>query len=257
MHVRELFDLSGRSAIVTGGGSGIGRQLALGLAEAGADVVVCARRVDRCESVAKEIERLGVRSKGLECDVRSEPCIERVVRQAREELGRIDILVNSAGIAWVASPEEMPPAEWKRVLDVNLTGTFLFCQAAGRVMIDQGGGKIVNIASVAGLRGLPAEILNAVGYQTSKGAVITLTQDLACKWARHGINVNAIVPGWFPTELTARLVEKRRDALLSRIPFGRLGDEHDLKGAVVYLASAASGFVTGQTLVVDGGESAW
>jgi gluconate 5-dehydrogenase len=151
----------------------------------------------------------------------------------------------------------MPEDEWRRVLDVNLTRTFLFCRAAGRVMIDQGGGKIVNIASVAGFRGLPAEILNAVGYQTSKSAVITLTQDLACKWARYGINVNAIVPGWFPTELTARLVEKRRDALLSRIPLGRHGDEHDRKGAVVYLASAGSGFVTGQTLVVDGGESSW
>jgi NAD(P)-dependent dehydrogenase (short-subunit alcohol dehydrogenase family) len=253
----ELFDLAGKVAIVTGGGSGIGRQLAEGLAEAGADVVVCARKVERCEQAAEELRALGVRALGLRCDVRVPDEVQAVVDRTRAELGRLDILVNNAGTAWGASPEEYPLEGWQKVLDVNLTGVFLCSQAAGRLMIEQGSGKIVNVASVAGLSGAPPELMDAVGYSTTKGGVVAFTRDLATKWARHGITVNAIAPGWFPTDLNRTLLEAQPDAYLERIPLRRFGGPDDLKGAIVFLASAASDFVTGQTIVVDGGESAW
>jgi NAD(P)-dependent dehydrogenase (short-subunit alcohol dehydrogenase family) len=252
----ELFDLSGRVAIVTGGGSGIGRQMATGLAEAGASLVLCARKPERCEEVAAELEReLGVRAAGMGCDVRDPAQVRNVVDQTRAQLGRIDILVNNAGTSWGAPAEDHPLEGWQKVIDVNLTGVFLFAQAAGRVMIDQGAGKIVNIASVAAFGGAPPELMNAVAYSSSKGGVVSFTRDLATKWARHGINVNAIAPGWFPSDMSSYVLERNPD-LASRIPLGRFGGPEDLKGAVVFLASRASDFVTGHTLVVDGGQSA-
>ena len=254
---RELFDLSGKTAIVTGGGSGLGRQMAEGLAEMGANLVLCARKAERCEQAAAELAELGVQAIGMSCDVRDPAQVQAVVERARAEIGEIDILVNCAGTVWGEAPEEMPLEGWQKVIDVNLTGTFLFAQAVGRAMIEQGaGGKIVNIASVAGLRGAPPEIMNSVPYNASKGGVIAFTRDLAWKWARHGINVNAIAPGWFPSEMSSFVLDKHGDKLARHIPLGRFGGPHDLKGAVVYLASAASDYVTGHTLVVDGGESA-
>jgi NAD(P)-dependent dehydrogenase (short-subunit alcohol dehydrogenase family) len=257
MKPSELFDLSGKVAIVTGGGTGIGRQMAQGLAEAGADVVLCARKPERCEQAAEELRGLGVRSLGLRCDVREPAEVEAVVERTRVELGRIDVLVNNAGTSWGAPAEDYPLEGWQKVIDVNLTGVFLMSQAAGRVMIEQQGGKIVNIASVAGLGGAPPELMNAVAYTTSKGGVITFTRDLATKWAQHGITVNAIAPGWFPSDMNKVLLEAQGDAYLEHIPLRRFGGPDDLKGAVVFLASRASDYVTGQTLVVDGGQSAW
>jgi gluconate 5-dehydrogenase len=257
VRVQELFDLSGKVAIVTGGGSGLGRQMAGALAEAGADLVVCARKVDRCEQTAAEVESLGRRALALPCDVRDPAQIEEVVRSAVAELGRVDILVNNAGTSWGAAPEDVPLEGWQKVLDVNLTGSFLFAQHAGRVMIERGdGGKIVNVASVAAFRGAPQQAMNAIPYNASKGGVVALTIDLAVKWAPHRINVNAIAPGWFPTEMSGSTIDAGRDAFLRRIPLRRFGGEDDLKGAIVFLASAASDYVTGQTLVVDGGQSA-
>jgi NAD(P)-dependent dehydrogenase (short-subunit alcohol dehydrogenase family) len=257
MSVRELFDLSGRTAIVTGGGSGIGRQMAEGLAELGANLVVCARKAERCEQAAAEFEELGVRALGLGCDVRDPEQVESVVTRARDELGSIDVLVNNAGTVWGASPEDMPLHGWQKVIDVNLTGVFLFAQAAGRVMIERGSGSIVNIASVAGLQGGPPELMNTVVYNASKGGVIAFTRDLACKWAPHGIRVNSIAPGWFPSAMSNFVLDRHGDELIRHIPLGRFGGPQDLKGAVAYLASDASAYVTGHTLVVDGGESAW
>jgi len=255
--VPQLFDLIGKVAIVTGGGSGLGRQMASALAEAGADLVLCARKVERCEETAADVERLGRRALALPCDVRDPAQVEEVVRSAVAELGRIDILVNNAGTSWGAAPEDVPREGWQKVLDVNLTGTFQFAQQAGRVMIEQGGGgKIVNVASVAAFRGAPQAAMNAIAYNASKGGVVALTIDLAVKWAPHGINVNAIAPGWFPTEMSGSTIEAGRDAFLRRIPLGRFGGDDDLKGTVVFLASAASDYVTGQTLLVDGGQSA-
>ena len=203
----ELFDLSGKVAIVTGGATGIGRQMADGLAEMGADLVLCARKPDRCEQAAEELRALGVRALGLRCDVRDPAEVQAVVDRTRAELGRIDILVNNAGTSWGAPAEDHPLEGWQKVIDVNLTGVFLFSQAAGRVMIEQGGGKIVNIASVAAFGGAPPELMNAVAYNASKGGVVAFTRDLATKWAQHGINVNAIAPGWFPSDMNKVLLE--------------------------------------------------
>ena len=253
-----LFDLAGKTALVTGGGSGIGRQMAEGLAEMGANLVLCARKAERCEQAAAELSELGVTALGMRCDVREPGEVQAVVERARTELGGIDVLVNNAGTVWGDAPEDVPLEGWQKVIDVNLTGVFLVAQAVGRTMIDRGaGGKIVNIASVAGLGGAPPEIMNAIPYSTSKGGVIAFTRDLACKWARHGINVNAIAPGWFPTDMSGQVLEARGDTIRQHIPLARFGGPQDLKGAVVFLASAASDYVTGHTLVVDGGESAW
>ncbi|HST26540.1 MAG TPA: SDR family oxidoreductase [Gaiellaceae bacterium] len=257
MRVQELFDLSGKVAIVTGGGSGLGRQMAEALAECGADLVLCARRADRCEEAAQELAGLGVRALGLACDVRNPEDVDAVVRRAVAELGRVDILVNNAGTAWGAPPEDMPLDGWQKVLDVNLTGLFLFAQTVGRVLIEQGdGGRIVNVASVAAFRGAPQAAMNAIPYNASKAGVVGLTIDLAVKWAQHGITVNAIAPGWFPSEMTKHTLDAAGDRLLGRVPLGRYGGPDDLKGAVVYLSSAASAYVTGTTLVVDGGQMA-
>ncbi len=258
MRVAELFDLRGRVAIVTGGGSGLGRQLADALADAGADVVVCARKPERCEQAAAELAgAYGVRALGLRCDVRNHAEIDAVVQRARSELGRIDVLVNNAGTSWGASPEHVPLEGWQKVIDVNLTGTFAFTQAVGRVLIEQReGGKIVNLASVAAYRGADPAAMDALPYSASKGGIVAMTIDLAVKWARHGINVNAIAPGWFPSEMSRQLLEHSGEQLLARIPLKRFGGADDLKGAVVFLASAASDFVTGHTLAVDGGQLA-
>jgi NAD(P)-dependent dehydrogenase (short-subunit alcohol dehydrogenase family) len=256
MRVQDLYDLSGRTAIVTGGGTGIGRQMAEALAELGANLVLCARKVERCEQAAAELSGLGVKAIGLRCDVRNQDEVQAVCERTMEELGRLDVLVNNAGTAWGAPTEEMPLEGWQKVVDVNLTGAFLFSQTAGRMMIDLGGGSIVNIASIAGLRGSPPGKMDAISYSASKGGVIAFTRDLAHKWAPHGIRVNAIAPGWFPSGMSKLVLDRYGDELVQQIPLGRFGGADDLKGAVAFLASPASSFVTGHTLVVDGGQTA-
>ena len=250
-----LFDLTGRVAIITGGSVGLGRQMAEGLAEMGASLVLCARKKERCEKAAEELRALGAKTIAMACDVTNHANIQEVVDATVAEFGRIDILVNNAGTSWGAPPEEMRLDAWNKVIQTNLTGTFLCSQAAGKVMIRQGRGKIINIASIAGMGGSPEE-LDAIGYAASKGGVVTFTKDLARKWARHGIHVNAIAPGWFPTHMSGALIEQNKENLLKTIPLGRFGSEQDLKGAAVFFASDASDFVTGQVLVVDGGQTA-
>ena len=257
MNARELFDLKGRVALVTGGSIGLGRQIAQGLAEMGANIVLCARKKERCEQAASQLEELGIRTLPLACDVTAPEQVQAVVAETQSRFQRLDILVNNAGISWGAPFEEMRLADWHKVIETNLTGTFLFSQAAGRVMIAQGRGKVINMASVAGLGGAPPEVIQATAYHASKGAVITLTKDLACKWAAHNIQVNAIAPGWFPTHMSDWVIQHKKDRLLESIPLRRFGSEDDLKGAAVFLASDASAYVTGQVLVVDGGQSAW
>ncbi|HVD24635.1 MAG TPA: SDR family oxidoreductase [Gaiellaceae bacterium] len=252
----KLFDLSGKTAIVTGGGKGIGRQMADGLAEAGANILVCARQAERCEEAAAELAEHGVKTLGLGCDVRDPDQVQAVVARTVADFGGVDVLVNNAGTVWGAPPEEMPLEGWQKVVDVNLTGVFLFSQAAGRAMISNGGGSIVNIASVAGLHGSPTEITNSVVYHATKGGVIAFTRDLACKWAEHGIRVNAIAPGWFPSDMANFVLERHGERLVEDVPLRRFGGPEDLKGPVVFLASDASAYVTGHTLVVDGGQSA-
>ncbi len=258
MRIHELFDLSGKVAIVTGGGSGIGRQMAEALADCGADLVLCARKADRCVEAARQLgDTYGVRALGLGCDVRDPDQVAAVVERTVAELGRIDVLVNNAGTTWGAAAVDVPLAGWQKVIDVNLTGAWLFAQLVGRVLIEQGeGGKIINIASIAAFRGGEPGVMDAVPYNASKGGLVTLTIDLAVKWAPHRIQVNAIAPGMFPSEMTEFVREQSGAGLLKRIPAGRFGGEDDLKGAIAFLASRASDFVTGHTLTVDGGSLA-
>ena len=255
MRVQELFDLNGKVAIVTGGSIGLGRQMAEALAEAGADLVLCARKKERCEKAAKELETLGADVLALGCDVKKPAEVQSVLDATVERFGRLDILINNAGTSWGAPVEEMTLEQWNKVIETNLTGTFLFSQAAGKVMVPQKSGKIINITSVAGIHGAPPSF-QAIGYHASKGGVIAFTKDLACKWGQHNIQVNAIAPGWFPTNMSAVVIERNRETFLKRLPLGRFGSENDLKGAAVFLASAASDFVTGHVLVVDGGQTA-
>lgn len=256
MNVRQLFDLSGRVAIVTGGSVGLGRQMAEGLAEMGANVVLCARKKERCEQATEQLRQLGVETLALACDVSNPANVQEMVSAALSRFGRIDILINNAGTSWGAPVEEMRLEHWNKVIETNLTGTFLCSQAVGKVMLQQKRGKIINMASVAGLNGASPE-LQAIGYHASKGGVISFTKDLACKWATHNIQVNAIAPGWFPTHMSNWVLEHHKEFFLERIPQRRFGGEHDLKGAAVFLASEASAYVTGHVLVVDGGQSAW
>jgi gluconate 5-dehydrogenase len=266
VNVKQLFDLSGRVAIVTGGSIGLGRQMAEGLAEMGAHLVLCARKEERCHQAAEQLQQLGVKAMAVGCDVKNPASIQEMVEATLSQFGRIDVLINNAGISWGAPVEEMRLEDWNKVIETNLTGTFLCAQAVGKVMIRQSrgknsagknsAGKIINVASVAGLGGAPAE-LPAIGYHASKGGVISFTKDLACKWASHNIQVNAIAPGWFPTHMSNRVLEHHEELFLSHIPLRRFGNEHDLKGAAVFLASDASNYVTGHVLVVDGGQSAW
>jgi len=256
MHVKELFDLTGKVAIVTGGGRGLGQQIAIAFAEAGAHVVVCSRNIEACQVVSGNLEKLGVRSLALACDVTDQESVKSVVKHTMETFGRIDILVNNSGASWGMSVEEMPLQAWEKVMKVNVTGTFLMSQEVGKVMLEQGAGKIINIASVAGLKGSSTEELNAIGYSTSKGAVITFTKDLAVKWGAHGIQVNAIAPGFFPTKMSKGVLEMNGEKILMGTPLGKFGSENDLKGAAVFLAAPASDYITGVILAVDGGMTA-
>ena len=255
MTVKQLFDLTGRVAIVTGGSTGLGRQMAEGLAEMGANLVLCARKKERCQQAAEDLQKLGVKTVALACDVKNPADIHQVVDATMAQFGRIDILINNAGTSWGAPVEEMRLEHWNKVIETNLTGTFLFSQAVGKIMIGQRRGKIINIASVAGIRGASPEF-QAIGYHASKGGVIIFTKDLACKWGIHNIQVNSIAPGWFPTNMSKVLIERNKDTFLKTIPMRRFGNDHDLKGAAVFLASDASDFVTGHVLVVDGGQTA-
>ncbi len=257
MKAMELFDLKGKTAIVTGGATGLGRQMAFGLAEAGANLVVCSRKLERCREAAEMIETLGVKALALRCDLNCEDEIDEVIKETIRRFGKIDILVNNSGRTWGASVEDIEPENWRKVIEVNTTGTFLFSQRAGREMIRQGGGKIVNIVSYAGLMGTDPDYLNAIPYNTSKGAVIAFTKDLAVKWAKHGIQVNAIAPGWFATEMTKWSMDAQAAKMLDRMLIRRFGGDDDLKGAIVFLSSRASDYITGQILCVDGGITAW
>lgn len=250
-----LFDLSGRVALITGGSVGLGRQMAEALAQMGAHLVLCSRKKERCEQTANELRTLGVQTLALACDVKHPASIQAATEAAVKHFGRIDILINNAGTSWGAPAEDMTLEQWNKVIETNLTGTFLFSQAVGRIMIAQRRGKIINIASVAGMRGSPPSF-SAIGYSCSKAGVIMITKDLACKWGMHNIQVNAIAPGWFPTDMSEKVIERNKESLLAGIPLGRFGGPQDLKGAAIFLASDASDFVTGHTLVVDGGQSA-
>jgi NAD(P)-dependent dehydrogenase (short-subunit alcohol dehydrogenase family) len=258
MNTLDLFRLDGKTAIVTGGGRGLGRYMAEALADAGANLVLCSRKLEPLEEVRDEIGARGGHALALSCDVTEHEDVEKVVSAAIEAFGSVDVLVNNSGATWGAPPTEMPSEQFDRVLAVNVRGTFLMSRAAGRRMIERGsGGTIVNVASIAGLVGGHPDYMQTVGYNSSKGAIISMTRDLATSWAAHNITVNAIAPGWFPTRMSGGLIERFEERMLEDIPLGRFGNPEDLKGVVVFLASPAAAYITGQTIVVDGGATAW
>lgn len=254
VNLKNLFDLSGKTAIITGGATGLGKQMAEALAEFGANVVLAARKLERCEAAATEIKKAyGVEAIAVKCDLAKAEDIVNLVNETQMLFGGLDILVNNSGTTWGAPADEYPLEKWQQVININLTGSFIAAKEAFGVMKKQGSGKIINIASVFGLVGAKSNIQDAVAYNASKGAMLNLTRDLAVKWAPMGVNVNAISPGWFPTHIAEKVIEMHRDEFLDYIPAGRFGNDDDLKGAVVYLASKASDYVHGQVLVVDGG----
>ena len=252
--VQQLFDLSGQTALITGGSRGLGREIAEGLAEAGAALMLLARREQWLTPTLDEFRGRGFRCQGMVCDAAVPEQIEAAVARTLEIYGKIDILVNNAGVSWGAPAETMALDKWRMVIDVNLTGAFLFCQAVGREMIRAGGGRIVNISSINALTGglIMPDVPNA-SYVASKGGLTALTRELAAKWARHGIRVNAIAPGYFPSRLTERIWERVQARMEQQVPLGRSGREGELKGVALFLAAEASSYITGQTLVVDGG----
>lgn len=255
--VTELFDLSGQVAIVTGAGSGLGAIFSEALAERGANVVCSDLNLAGATHTAGHVAQLGRRALPIAVDVTDEAAVTEMVAKTIKELGRLDVMVNNAGIAAAGPPEELALADWRRVLDVNLTGVFLGARAAARVMIPAGTpGRIVNIASILGA--VASEPVPAAAYAAAKGGVVNLTRDLAVHWAPHGIRVNALGPAYFPSAMTKDLMATpARAEIERRTPMGRVGRPEELKGPIVFLASAASSYVTGQTLYVDGGWTAW
>lgn len=251
-HVRDLFDLSGKSAIVTGGSRGIGKEMAEGLAEAGASVMLCARRREWLDKTVAEFKSKSFNAGGMICDVARPEDVRAVVDETVKLFGKVDILVNNAGISWGEMPEDMPLEKWKRVLDVNLTGCFLFAQAAGREMLKQNSGSIINIASIAGITSSANGPFYA-GYAASKAGLIGLTRELAASWGRKGIRVNAIAPGFFHSRLADPAIDIYERTVQENNAIPRIGAEGELKGVVVFLASPASSYITGQTVAVDGG----
>jgi NAD(P)-dependent dehydrogenase (short-subunit alcohol dehydrogenase family) len=251
VRVPELFDLSGRTALVTGGGRGIGRHIAIGLAEAGAAVTVVSRKLDACEAVAHEIENAGGQARALAADLANADAIDDLAAT----VGGVDVLVNNAARVWAAPTLEYPLSGWDRVFDLNVRGLFYLSQHFARHMVGQGSGSIIQIASISAWRGGPEEEQDVIAYNASKGAVVSLTTDLAVKLAPHGVRVNGIAPGPFVTDMMnhIRNDEERMRAYERLLPLGRAGDQDDIKGVAVFLASEAARFMTGQTIIVDGG----
>ena len=252
--LERMFDLTDRIALVTGGNGGIGLGMAQGLGQAGATVIIAGRNEEKSAAALRELQSVGVRAEALAVDVTDEPAVQRLFAQVRERHGRLDILVNNAGSTVRKAPQDFTLDEWNGVMDVNLTSIFLCARAAYPLMLQAGGGKIINIGSILSIFGAPY----APAYCASKGGVVQLTKSLATAWAKDRIQVNAVLPGWIDTELTvgARAqVQGLNERVLARTPAGRWGTPQDLAGVAVFLGSAASDFVTGTAIPVDGGYS--
>ena len=256
-HVDELFNLAGKVAIITGGSRGIGKEIAVGLGEAGAKVIITARREQWLTPTCEELEGLGVECLPIVADIARLGDVKRLVAEALQRWGKVDILVNNAGITWGAAPEDMPLDKWDAVLDTNAKGTFICSQQVGPQMMKQRGGNIINVASTTGLLAVDPRAMQAIGYQASKAAIIAMTKQLAVEWAKHNIRVNAIAPFFFKTRMTESVTQRAADELIQHIPMGRFGQEGELKAAVLFLASDASSYITGQVINIDGGMSAW
>lgn len=254
--ISQLFDLSGRTALVTGGSRGLGLQLAQALGEAGAKVMLTARKADELEEATAQLQSQGIDARWIAADCAREDDIHRLASETLQRLGDIDILVNNAGAAWGAPAEDHPLEAWDKVMNLNIRGYFILSQYVGKhSMIPRRRGSIINVASIAGLGGNPAE-MKTIAYNTSKGAVVNFTRALAAEWGHYGIRVNAICPGFFPSKMTRGTLQAMgEERLASHAPLQRLGDDEDLKGTAVLFASDAGKHITGQWLAVDGGVS--
>lgn len=257
-HVMDQFSLKGKTAIVTGGGQGLGKAMAIALGQAGANIIIYARHIATALETQPLIEAEGVACKVIQGDIRDEPAVRGMVAQVVEAFGKVDILVNNAGIWRGADAEEMKTEDWREVIDVNLTGQFIMSREVGKAMLEQGKGSIVNVASMSGL--IVNTPQNQCAYNAAKGGLIMLTKSMAAEWAERGVRVNALCPGYMRTEMSEERYQRKDPAIqrwFSMTPMGRSGQPDELKGIVVYLASEASSFVTGATFLVDGGYTAW
>ena len=254
--VQKLFDLTGRTALVTGGSRGLGLQIAEALGEAGAKILLTSRKAADLEHAAAALQDKGIDARWVAADASETAGVQKVVDDALQRLGHVDILVNNAGASWVAPAEDHPLEAWDKVMNLNVRSVFMMSQAIGKAcMIPRRYGRIVNVASIAGLSG--SSKMQYLAYGTSKGAVVNFTRTLAGEWGRHGITVNALAPGFFPSKMTRGTLEAvGADKLAAMSPLGRIGDDDDLKGAALLFASAAGKHITGQILAVDGGVSA-
>ncbi|MFS2134529.1 SDR family oxidoreductase [Duganella sp. Dugasp56] len=255
---QELFSLAGKTALITGGSRGLGLQMALALGEQGAKVVISSRKQADLDEAVAFLTGHGVAAHAIAADLSQDAHAEALVSAALEQLGHIDILINNAGASWGAPAEDHPVEAWDKVMNLNIRSIFVVSQLVGkRSMIPRKYGRIINIASIAGLAGNPPGTMQTIAYNTSKGALVNFTRTLAGEWGRHGITVNALAPGFFPSKMTKGLLEKLGpDEISKDAPLGRLGDDEDLKGAAVLFASDAGKHITGQILAVDGGVSA-
>jgi len=251
--IKELFDLSGKIALVTGGSRGLGKEMAEGLGEAGASLMLLARRDEWLKPTVEEFRSRGFQCEGALCDVSNTSDVQAVVDRTIATYGQIDILVNNAGVTWGEPIEDHSLEKWNMVLQINLTGAFLFSQRVGREMLKRRSGNIINVASIAGLRGSTERGQHIVGYVAAKGGLLAMTREFAAKWAKRGIRVNAIAPGFFPSRMTERILAEIQPMIEADVPMGRVGREGELKGVAVFLAAPASSYITGHTFVVDGG----
>ena len=259
MSLKKLFDLSGKTALVTGGSRGLGLQIAQALGEMGARIVISARKADELKTTCASLAADGVDTHWIAADASSPQDIERLAVEARAHLGEVDILVNNAGATWGAPAEDHPLDAWDKVMNLNIRGIFLLTQAVGRAsMIPRRSGRIINVASIAGLSGNAPGTMDTIAYNTSKGALVNFTRTLAAEWGKYGITVNALAPGFFPSKMTKGVIKEFGEDTLARLaPLNRLGDDEDLKGAAVLFASDAGKHITGQILAVDGGATAY
>ncbi len=252
MNIKNLFSLEGKTAIITGGSKGLGLMMAEGFAEAGANLLLCSRKIDECEAAAENMRALGAECYATRCDVANPDDVKNMAALALKHFGKVDILVNNAGMAWGNELEDTPLDRWDQIYNTNVRGTFLCTTEVGRNMIENKSGKIINLSSMTAFKASDPAIAITPAYASTKGALATLTRSLARYWAKHNITVNGIAPGIFPSNATKGLDKKEKE-MESMIPLGRLGYTDDFKGTAVFLASPAADYITGHILVVDGG----